>query len=175
MLYNRRMDDEKLVFERVVEALNSVVTRIHEMHGPHHDFGTGVPLCRAEAHLIQAIGELPEVNVTGLAQHLGVTKGAVSQMVRKLVSKGLLRRSHRPGNAKDVHPELTELGAAGYRAHAQFHAAMLDAVRAYHGEQMLQRMEALLAALQDVTGVLDEFERRGHKRRPGTSPATGAR
>jgi len=154
------MDDERRLFETVMSQLDAVVGSIHDMHGPHHDFGTGVPLCRAEAHLIQAIGELPGVNVTGLAQHLGVTKGAVSQMVRKLASKGLLQRTHRSGNAKEVYPELTELGGEAFHAHSHFHAAMFDVVKAYHGEQMLGKLQTLSAVLEDMVGVLDELHRR---------------
>lgn len=154
------MERERLAFERLLRTLHDVMERMAQMHGPHHDFGTGVPLCRAEAHLVQAIGQLPGVNVTGLAEHMGVTKGAISQMVRKLVSKKLVRRVHKQGNAKEVYLELTDPGMATYEAHEAFHMAMYHIVREYYGEQMLSKTEALAAAMEDVGRVMDEFERR---------------
>ena len=41
---------------------------------------------------------------------MGVTKGAISQVIEKLENKGLVRKYQKSGNGKEVFIELTEEG-----------------------------------------------------------------
>ena len=52
------------------------------------DYGVGKDLYHSERHLLDQIGDYPEKNITELAQFMGVTKGAISQTVKKLETKG---------------------------------------------------------------------------------------
>ncbi|MGW1023251.1 MarR family winged helix-turn-helix transcriptional regulator [Streptomyces sp. NPDC002577] len=54
--------------------------------------------------------------VTELAEHLGVTKQAASQLVDELVRKGYTRREPHPGDARARLVVLTELGWSCTRA-----------------------------------------------------------
>ena len=71
--------------------------------------GSGGKVYLAEMQTISMIGENPEINMTQLADHMGVTRGAVSQVIRKLAAKKLVvRTNHR--NQKEVNLGLTESG-----------------------------------------------------------------
>jgi DNA-binding MarR family transcriptional regulator len=46
-----------------------------------------------EAHIIQAIGENEEINITSLSKLFGVTKSATSQMISKLSKNGYVKKT----------------------------------------------------------------------------------
>ncbi len=123
-------------------------------------FDTGVPLYRSETHTLQAIGREPGVNVTRLAERLGVTKGAVSQTVAKLVKKKLVRKRLSPSSGRELELDLTALGWRGYNAHERFHAEAFAAVREYFGDELPGRIDATRRALTDLIGVVEVFKRR---------------
>lgn len=130
------------------------------MHSPTGDFGTGVPLYRTEIHTIRAIGENPRINVTKLAEHMGVTKGAVSQTIAKLARKGLVRRTRAPDNAREVLLELTDLGWTGFSSHEQFHMDMFDIVREYYGDSFASNIGTFVTVMRDLNAILDDYEKR---------------
>lgn len=151
---------ERAVFERLMDVLDEVVERGESLHPNPGDFGTGIPLYRTEIHTIRAIGENSRINVSRLADHMGITKSAVSQTISKLVRKGLVRKSRSPDNAKEVLLELTDLGWIGYHSHEQFHMEMFEAFHGYFGHRLKPSLEALTRAVSDLNGVLDTYEQR---------------
>ncbi|MCK4546968.1 MAG: MarR family transcriptional regulator [Candidatus Eisenbacteria sp.] len=155
------MKDERLAFEKIMGILDEVLGKMGSMHALPLDFGTGVALYRTEIHTIQAIGKNPGVNVTQLAEHLGVTKGAVSQMVAKLVGKGLARKKHTQDDAREILLELTDLGWTGFHAHEQFHMEMFETVREYLGDEFESKSEMFLTVMTDLSRILARFEERG--------------
>ena len=158
------MNEERKDFEKLIEMINRVTDKMGSMHEPALDFGTGVPLYRSEIHTIKAIGDSPGINVTGLAEQMGVTKGAISQTLSKLVSKGLVVKKTADDNAKEVLPELTEIGRKGYREHEEFHKKMYDAVRGYYGDSFKPELERFISVMSDLDFLLDRFDEKGLKR-----------
>jgi DNA-binding MarR family transcriptional regulator len=73
------------------------------------DFGTGDLLYVSEIHAIHYIGGNPEINMTQLAELSGVTRGAISQTVKRLVSKRYIAR-YRVKNNKEVNLRLSDKG-----------------------------------------------------------------
>jgi len=141
------------IFDHVVDKAGSV-------HSTAYDFGTGVPLYKTEIHTIRAIGENPRINVTKLAEHMGVTKGAVSQTINKLARKNIVRKTHSHANAKEILLELTDLGWTGFHNHEQFHMDMFDVVHEYFGDTLKPNLERLITAVTDISGILDKYEQR---------------
>ena len=152
------MTSESPAFEELLDALDRVITRVDAMHAPSYDFGTGVPLYRAEIHTMRAIGSIPAVNVTKLAEHMEVTKGAVSQTVNKLVRKGLVKKTRAPDNAKEVLLELTDLGWTGFHNHERFHSQMLEIAREHYGERLGPQIERFISVMNDLNDILDRYE-----------------
>lgn len=141
-----------------MEVLHRVAHRLASLHEPALEFGTGVPLYRAEIHTIKAIGDNPGLNMMKLASRMGVTKGAASQIVGKLEGKGLVRKACADDNAREVLPELTELGWIGYREHEHQHDRIYEVVRSYHGKGMKRKLEETLEVMNDLEAILNLVE-----------------
>lgn len=155
------MKDECSAFQELLNILNQVAAKIESMHSSPLDYGTGVPLYRTEIHTIRAIGENPGINVTRLAEYMGVTKGAISQTVTKLARKRLVRKTRAEDNVKEILLELTDLGWTGFHSHEQFHMELFDTVREYFGDQFKPKIEMFITAMTDVNGILAKYEQRG--------------
>jgi DNA-binding MarR family transcriptional regulator len=83
------------------------------------DYGTGDMLYFTEIHTITMVGKNNEINMTKLADIMGVTKGAISQTIRKLVSKNLIIKSNII-NRKEISLKLSEKGLIVYKAQESF-------------------------------------------------------
>lgn len=73
------------------------------------NFGTGSKVYVTEIQTVSVIGENPNANMTQLAEIMGVTRGAISQTVRKLITKKLVVRIH-SRNQKEINLALTDFG-----------------------------------------------------------------
>jgi len=98
------------LFIRLVNRYNSL-ERVPVKRGAKHD------LYHSERHMLDQIGDYPNLNVTELAGLVGVTKGAISQVVKKLEAKGIVQRYKKSSNDKEVFIELTKTGREMYRKH----------------------------------------------------------
>ena len=83
------------------------------------DYGTGDLLYFTELHTITVVGRNEEVNMTQLAEIMGVTKGAISQTIRKLVHKNLILRTN-INNRKEVNLRLSDKGRKVLNAQDSF-------------------------------------------------------
>lgn len=86
-----------------------------------YSYDIGQPLRLNEVHTIAAIGDNDQINITKLAAYQKITKGAVSQMIRKLVRKNLVIKRVSPETENEVVLSLTESGEKVYQGHKQFH------------------------------------------------------
>lgn len=66
------------------------------------------------------LSENPEIDVTRLAEALGVTKGAVSNRLRWFSQRGLASSTHKPGNSKQLMVRLTPKGLTLAQAAGSF-------------------------------------------------------
>jgi len=108
-----RKKNGKLIMELFIQAvhkynaLEKVPVKISTKHDLYH----------SERHLIDRIGDHPGVNISEFARTSGKTKGAISQVVKKLEAKGLVRRYKGSSNEKEVFLELTSAGLDIYQKH----------------------------------------------------------
>lgn len=75
----------------------------------------------SETHCIDYIGRLELPNVTKVAGHMGMTRGAISKMTKKLLAKGLIEKYTLETNKKEVYFRLTDLGQLLFDEHAKRH------------------------------------------------------
>lgn len=98
------------------------------------DYGIDEKLFTSEIHMIEAIGKHADINVTELAGIMGVTKGAISQMVTKLMKKKLVKKIKGTRNDKEVILQLTSRGEAAFNGHENHHMEMyLDFIKLMDG------------------------------------------
>ncbi len=97
-----------------------------------------------EVHMIARIAENPDITVTELARRSNRTKGAVSQVVKRLEEKGLVEKRKAEVNCSRTLLRATE---AGLR------------LNQYHLEHYRKRIEVLESALEARAGreALDQF------------------
>ncbi len=89
-------------------------------------FLRGVKLLWSELHLLETIGDQPGAGVTALAEILGVSKGAVSQTLKRLDGMGLIERRPDSRNLSRVCLYLSASGMELYRQHKEWHRKRLD-------------------------------------------------
>ncbi len=92
---------------------------------PRH-FHSGIEMTSGEMHLLETIGDQPGAGVTALAGWFGISKGAVSQTLKRLDKKGMIVRETDPGNLSRVRLSLSEPGRAVYLEHKEWHKKRLD-------------------------------------------------
>ncbi|WP_021171489.1 MarR family protein [Sporomusa ovata DSM 2662] len=106
---------------RVSYPLLRVVYKFFEIERKTRNYGTDVPLFPSEIHMINKIKQNEGIHVTGLANILNVTKGAVSQIIMKLEKKGLIQKEKDINNQSRLVLKLTAKGETAYHNHEKFH------------------------------------------------------
>ncbi|MDU2063312.1 MAG: MarR family transcriptional regulator [Sporomusaceae bacterium] len=104
-------------------AIIKSLARIQERAGifeHHHADVIGVATL-AEAHCIDKIGSIEYANVTKVAAEMGMTRGAISKITKKLLNKKLIASYQKPDNNKEIYFSLTQLGKQAYEAHKTCH------------------------------------------------------
>ncbi|MDR1322398.1 MAG: MarR family transcriptional regulator [Gracilibacteraceae bacterium] len=115
----------------LAEKLNKTVTVLNAEKKEARDYGIGFPLYHSEVHLLDTIHLHEGNNGQELAKRLGITKGAVAQIAKKLIDKALIESYQLPGNKKEVYFRLTELGERAVAGHKRHHERMSAGVIEY--------------------------------------------
>ncbi len=145
-------------FYETMDLMGRVVERMAGVYSTPHDFGTGDLLHRAEIHTVQAIGDYPGLSVTALAGRLKVTKGAVSQMVGRLLKKDLVERTYAPGSAKETQLHLTERGQVARQGHEAYHVKVHGFVKECLGSRFNERAALYREVFTELESILDQME-----------------
>ena len=101
----------------------------------------------AEMRLVKIIKEQPNIHVKAIAEKLGITKGAVSQMAKKLERKGVLWKEKDEENQSRVFLRLTEKGERLYQVHGAYHRELDDFVKETLAQASEENKQFLLAFL----------------------------
>ncbi|MCR4797911.1 MAG: MarR family winged helix-turn-helix transcriptional regulator [Lachnospiraceae bacterium] len=83
-------------------------------------YGTDYKITAREAQVIEYLLEDTSGNMVAVAERLGVTRGAFSNIVNKLVAKGLLTKERRGDNKKNIYPVVTPMGEKIYEQYSHF-------------------------------------------------------
>ncbi|MBW1988461.1 MAG: MarR family transcriptional regulator [Deltaproteobacteria bacterium] len=142
---DERIHDLRRLFFRVVNKASHLARR-------PLDYGTGDILHPSQMHAIEMVGENPGISVTALAKRLGITKGAVSQMVKKLEELDMLSRYKQRGDAKAVLLKLGKKGKIAFATHKEWHdrydTYFLRGLRQMSGQQY-EHVHQFLRAVED--------------------------
>lgn len=103
----------------IIDLFNRILHLYSVIDKKPKDFGTGDLLYVSEIHAVYLIGSNPEINMTRLAELAGVTRGAVSQMVKRLVSKRYVAK-FKVFNNKEVNLRLTDKGYIIFQHYQNF-------------------------------------------------------
>ena len=103
-----------------MENFFRVVQKFHALEKIPRRFGMSEKFSMQEIHTIAAVGHSPKLNITELAEKMGVTKGTISPVVKKLARKGFISKSRGKDN-KEIVLQLTVKGELAYHGHEMFH------------------------------------------------------
>lgn len=88
-----------------------------------------ISLYRAEMHILEYISMNQEITAKEIASDLKVTKGAVSQIIKKLRSKNLINAITKADNIKEKKLILTELGHSTVIAHSNKEKNLIESIK----------------------------------------------
>lgn len=139
-------------FKRMSTLMERIVHEYIQIEKRPWDYGKGLLLTRPEIHTIMLLNQAPGMSVTAVAQKRGITKGAASQMLYKMVDKGLVEKRVSPDSDAQVSLYLTPLGEEASRLHDAYHRD--------NSELIFQYFQSLPAdVLKALIGTLEVFDR----------------
>ncbi|MBP2629048.1 MAG: transcriptional regulator, MarR family [Firmicutes bacterium] len=104
---------------QIIRSLTRIQERSNILEQHKEEIFAGIHL--AEAHCIDKIGSMEYANVTKIAAEMEMTRGAISKITKKLLSKNLIVSYQKPENNKEIYFCLTEQGEKVYTEHKKCH------------------------------------------------------
>jgi DNA-binding MarR family transcriptional regulator len=158
------------LFELWIRIMNKVI----RSESLPRDFGTGDPLFTSEIHTLCVIGTAPGINITDLSVRLGVTKGAISKIAKKIEEKGLIERYQEPGNDKEVLLRLTPKGKKAYLGHENYHKKAFERITRAMETLTDEQTVFLFQAFESIEEMMDStlLEKESIKRTDTTHEKT---
>ena len=98
------------------------------MESKPRDFGSGDLLYSTEIHTIESIGKNSGINLTKLAEYMGVSKSAVFKTTKKLLKKNYIIKSRPVDNQKEVIFNLTDKGRKAFQGHEIFSQEVFERI-----------------------------------------------
>lgn len=105
----------------ILEKIICLSNKISQNNKSANRYDTNHVLYTSEIHMIEAIDNYKNVNASKLAATMGITNGAVNQVAKKLIKKGLIEPYKMDDNKKDIYYRLTNQGQVANLAHSNYH------------------------------------------------------
>lgn len=106
---------------KIREKIIRLINKINQAEKIPKNYGTEHILYRSEIHTIEAIKIHENVNASEFSNILGITNGALTQIISKLKKKGLVDQYNTSDNKKEVYYRLTDKGLIAYYGHEKHH------------------------------------------------------
>ncbi len=150
------MDNKEDLIKIAIRQLLQVANKYGRIEKLPIRVGDGLEISTREVHTIQAVGEHKEMSVTDVSTYFGVTKSAASQLIKRLVNKGFLKKTQVPDNNKELHLSLTGLGWKAFDAHERFHGKDMDRLVRHLEAYPMQQIATLSVLLESIGVIMDE-------------------
>lgn len=103
------------------DELYYFVNRFNEYINQPRDYdGSGEKFNMAEIHILTLVADQPGITASQILKQWGMTKGAISQNLKKLEKKELIYRQKGKSNAKTIHIYPTKRGEQLSIAHKSY-------------------------------------------------------
>lgn len=109
----------------------------------------------SETHCIDYIGRLERPNVTKVAEHMGMTRGAISKMTKKLLNRGLVEKYTLETNRKEIYFRLTEKGNVLFEEHARRHRLWEKRDMNFLARYSTEEVRTVCRFMQEFNGYLE--------------------
>jgi DNA-binding MarR family transcriptional regulator len=120
-------------------------------------FGTETDLSGSDIRLIEVVGQNEGLSVTDLAKRLGITKGAVSQTLKRSEAKEIIVRKVDPTNSSRITVGLSTKGKVAYYSYLQWHETVDGGLRNY----FVHLPDDKIKFLGEFLSILEQFLKKG--------------
>jgi len=139
----------------ITEQFYQLVKLANKLEKTPRRFGTDEPLTGTEIHLLELIGDNDEsLSVTDLSRLLGITKGAVSQSIKRVENKGFIFKKEDPENLSKLIIRLTYKGKTAYFSHKHWHETMDGGFKEYFMGLNQDKLDFLIEFMNKVEDFL---------------------
>jgi len=138
---------------KVIKSLTRIQERSSIFEHHREEIFAGINL--AEVHCIDKIGSTNFANVTKIAAEMGMTRGAISKISRKLLNKELIDTYQKPENNKEIYFCLTQQGQKVYDEHKKCHNQALEEKLAILSTYSEYEQSIILRFLNDINQKYD--------------------
>ena len=116
----------------------------------------GVPLFRAEVHILELIGNNPGITSSAITSKMNVTKGAVSQITAKLFQKNLIKKIQSVHDAKTLELFLTDKGKEVFAFHEKRDADLKKRILADAENIAPDQLKQMISIIDTMTDFMKE-------------------
>ena len=109
----------------------------------------------SETHCIDSIGRIELPNVTKVAEQMGMTRGAISKMTKKLLAKGLIEKYTLETNKKEIYFRLTDLGNLLFEEHDKRHKRWEKRDMEFLSRYSKDQVDVVYRFMQEFNGYLE--------------------
>ena len=124
----KKSNERKELEIAVTTAMLRVFDKVQRNRRVARDYGTGDQLTMVEAEVCHVIAATDGISPSDLADHIGVSRSAVSQALNRMRARGLVTVEHPPDNAKARVVRVTGAGALVAGGVNDLHRQMAEAV-----------------------------------------------
>lgn len=150
------MDKKTLISSTIIELIK-LSQKMNRLEKKPIDFGTDEFLYQSEIHTIEAIGKNPGCTSSDLCRQFGITKGAISQVIKKLSDKGYVTKETNAIYPKEKLLKLTEKGIKAYQGHEELHDLMDSDFLERFGSISNEHIEWFRDVLMKISSHLDNY------------------
>ncbi|WP_239057188.1 MarR family transcriptional regulator [Desulfovibrio sp. JC010] len=150
------MDNKEEAIRYMAGRLIRIINKHSRIEEQPIVIGEGLELTPREIRCLHAIGLNEGANLKTIAEVLGVTKSAISQMMGKLEKRGFVRKESAPDNRKELLAMLTERGREAFDVHQEFHERHMNNLKERLDEFTDPQLATAGAVLAVVETVVDD-------------------
>lgn len=124
-----------------------------------HDFGDGQIVYHSEVFLLVHIEKHKGSSVTELARILDMTKGSVSEVLKKLAQKGFIIKEQSPENASKIMINISDKGKEILEKHEKIHSNIESKFKKYYetlAEDELKFLEEFFSKFEDFLNEIND-------------------
>lgn len=141
----------KKKLKTAIERFTMMTEKISSAGRNPQKYGTDVDIYKSEIHIIQLIGYYDNLHVSEIARKFGVTKGAISQALKKLESKELIKKHLDQTNNTRILVRLTAKGKQAYFNHEEYHKKSDEDFYAYINRLTDHELEIILTFMEKAS------------------------
>lgn len=142
------------VFYEMMETVYEYSRKISSYESIPRQYGTVDEIYMVEAHTLNLIGDKIQTNITELAELTNKTKGALSQMVERLIKKEMVTKSKNPFDNREIIIQLTDKGKIVYDYHKELdkteYSRLLNQLEEFSADDFIKYKKISTILLNDV-------------------------